>query len=92
MTALTGHPGEGSEQSKTTLLAERVIPIQVAGLGGKAMLAIASQRAATRLLQIQFGVGLLGVVDAPQHTGLYLLEKLFPTPLLLAPRPADTTG
>lgn len=74
VTVPPGHPGETLEQWKATLLAERVVPLQVSGPGGKSVIAIASQRTVTRLVQMQFGVELLGAVDAPQHTDLYMLR------------------
>ena len=71
---ITVPPQYATQDWRALLLRERVVPLKVAGPNGTVVYAIASQRAVARLINMRFGIELLGNPDAPQTTDLFILR------------------
>ena len=70
---ITVPPQHAAEDWRALLLRESVVPLKVAGPHGMVVYAAASQRAIARLINMRFGIELLGHPDAPQTTDLFIL-------------------
>lgn len=71
---ITVPPQHATQDWRALLLRERVVPLKVAGPNGTVVYATASQRAVARLINMRFGIELLGNPDAPQITDLFILR------------------
>jgi hypothetical protein len=71
---VTAPPATSPRALRATLRAQPLVALHVAGENGNVIYAMASQRTATALMNMQLKVDLLGNADQPARTDLYLLR------------------